>query len=128
MVAISEMKRSAFFYGPVLIFIPVVILLYISVEMLLDGRGLEEPQAQGGITQSRHARESFLEAPKPRDGVGSKEELKRMVVLPAGQEDQGHGDPAQDPGQLQEVHSVKKDAGRVTYPPFVNVTNKLGGF
>ena len=125
----SEMKRSMFFYIPVLVFVPMVVLLYIHMEMSLNYKGSDEPKTLGGLAQSRHERENILEVSKLRGGENVKDRVVRMAVPPEEQKEQGQGDPVPGPGQLlQEDDVVKVAAGNISFPPFVNDVNKLGEF
>ena len=109
-----------FLYIPVLAFVPMVILLYIHVEVSLNSKGSEEPRTLGGLAQSRRERENILQVPKLRGGEDSEDRVVGTAVPPEQQKDQG---------QLLQEHSVVKvAAGNIIFPPFVNDVNKLGEF
>ena len=96
----DRMKRSVVLYCPLCFFLPMVILLYIFVEVNLDVRNAEEKFDLG---TSRHS-------PSSLDAEGQ----LRTAQKSGGQQGQGL-----DLGQGQ---SQKK----ITFPPFVEEINEIG--
>ncbi|KAK7110734.1 polypeptide N-acetylgalactosaminyltransferase 5-like [Littorina saxatilis] len=116
--------RTVLMYSPVLVCLPMVTLLYITVEVLLnaDSSHNEQHVLDSAITLNRLQRDGFLDKLRAKRAGGDfvKGVVGRKDVLPQEEARQGH---------LQEGQGQDKKGeggGGITFPPFVDGLGEIG--